>query len=748
MNVGRFGARGGRSAWRAAAILATAALAVASCTDNAKSGDNGSARSNDSGLTLTSLSTDSQRVTGGDVLLSIAPGKATKGQSNLDEVEVTVDGEPATTEARTGANDGSVAVLVSGVPNGTHTVTATSGSGSSKQEGTLLVRNHSIAGPVFSGKHAPMPTCTTERFGLGVPADEDCFAPTKVTYKYFTTDRKYDDLADPADVPNDAFSYTVDGVEQPLVIRVETGVINRGIFTISMPEPRHAEATELRPSSSALDRWNKRLIYRFGGGCGTTYSQGFNLFGDPDPEVLAAGYATATSTLNTFQVSCNDVLSAETAMMVKEHFAEAYAPPELTLGEGGSGGAIQQFMIAQNYPGILDAIAPTLPFPDAVSISGGVLDCALLNNFYRSGSGKSWTEEERLAANGHLTTATCDFWEQTFAAGVDASRCGFGQAVAGATAVIPGIGSAGFPEPPLEEIYDPKTNPDGIRCTLQDSNVNIYGTDPATGFAKRPWDNVGVQYGLAGLNDGTLSIDQFLDVNSEIGSHDIDGQLQPGRAAADVSALETSYRTGRVMSGGGDLDSIPIIMVNIYTDPQGDIHDRYRAFTIRDRLAQSDGTQAENLAIWTREIPPGKSLIDSLTGSISLGTSIISALDQWATALRDGTEPPKSAVNTCFSADGAVIESGDDVYEAPGPCTDPYPILGDPRTVAGEDRREDIIKCELISVEDAIAADMFDVTFDSGQLRRLERAFPEGVCDWSQPGVGQVPLGKAWQTFK
>lgn len=745
MNLGQ---RHHRWPWRPAIVLVVGALVLASCT---KSGDSTDSKSGEDepGLKITALSTDSDRVTGGDLLVSIGSTDSSAdkdGNGDLADIAVTVDGEPAVTETR-GSKD-STTLVVSGIPNGTHTISAASGSGSSERKGTLVVRNHSIAGPVFSGEHAPMPTCTTERFGLGAPSDEDCFAPTRVTYKYFTADRKYLDLSDPADAPEDAFTYTVDGVEQPLVIRVETGVINRGIFTISMPEPLPADATELRPSPSAIDRWNKRLIYRFGGGCGTTYSQGFNLFGDPDPEVLAAGYATATSTLNTFQVACNDVLSAETAMMVKEHFSEAYAPPELTLGEGGSGGAIQQFMIAQNYPGILDAIAPTLPFPDAVSISGGVLDCALLNNFYRAGSGRDWSVDERLAANGHLTTSTCDFWEQTFAAGVDASRCGFGEAVAGATAVIPGIGAAGFPEPPAEDIYDAEKNPDGIRCTLQDSNVNIFGKDPATGFARRPWDNVGVQYGLAGLNDGVLSIDKFLDLNSEIGSHDIDGQLQSGRVAADTSALETSYRTGRVMTGGGDLGSIPIIMVNIYTDPQGDIHDRYRAFTIRDRLAADDGTQASNLAIWTRELPAGKSLIDSLTGSITLGTSIITVLDEWATALRDGTTPPDEAVNTCFTADGTVIESGDDVYEAPGPCTDPFPILGDPRTVAGQDRREDIIKCELMSVDDAIANDVYDVTFDSAQLRRLEEVFPDGVCDWSQPGVGQVPLGSPWQTFK
>ena len=95
----------------------------------------------------------------------------------------------------------------------------------------------------------------------------------------------------------------------------------------------------------------------------------------------------ATSTLNTFQTACNATLSAETAMMVKEHVIETVGVPDLTIGDGGSGGAIQQLLIAQNYPGLLDGIAPSLPFPDAISISGGVTDCGLLNALLPGGGG-------------------------------------------------------------------------------------------------------------------------------------------------------------------------------------------------------------------------------------------------------------------------------------------------------------------------------------------------------------------------
>ena len=57
------------------------------------------------------------------------------------------------------------------------------------------------------------------------------------------------------------------------------------------------------------------------------------------------------------------------------------------------------------------------------------------------------------------------------------------------------------PGVPDDKVYDEQTNPDGVRCTLQDYMVNAFGRDD-DGFARRGFDNVGVQYGLKGLRDG------------------------------------------------------------------------------------------------------------------------------------------------------------------------------------------------------------------------------------------------------
>src|SRR3546814_13894773 len=90
-----------------------------------------------------------------------------------------------------------------------------------------------------------------------------------------------------------------------MIVRTESGTINRGIYWIHVLDPSPADE---RWDPSA---WNGTLVYRFGGGCGTTFSQGGGLgfsggAAGPGAEVamLRAGYAQATNTFNPFQTMC------------------------------------------------------------------------------------------------------------------------------------------------------------------------------------------------------------------------------------------------------------------------------------------------------------------------------------------------------------------------------------------------------------------------------------------------------------
>jgi hypothetical protein len=59
-----------------------------------------------------------------------------------------------------------------------------------------------------------------------------------------------------------------------------------------------------------------------------------------------------------------------------------------------------------------------------------------------------------------------------------------------------------------------------------------------------------------------------------------------------------------------------------------------------------------------------------------------------------------------------------------------------PRQVAGGPLAENILKCQLKPIN---TADYLPVTFTAEQLNRLFATFPDGVCDWSKPGVSQQP---------
>src|SRR6185312_14834283 len=91
--------------------------------------------------------------------------------------------------------------------------------------------------------------------------------------------------------------------------------------------------------------------------------------------------------------------------------------------------------------------------------------------------------------------------------------------------------------------YNAKTNPHGVRCTLADYTINVVGKRAKDGFANRPFDNVGIQYGLKALREGAITAAQFVDLNTHLGGLDIDDNVQPQRSAADMAGLQRAYRS-------------------------------------------------------------------------------------------------------------------------------------------------------------------------------------------------------------
>jgi hypothetical protein len=76
-------------------------------------------------------------------------------------------------------------------------------------------------------------------------------------------------------------------------------------------------------------------------------------------------------------------------------------------------------------------------------------------------------------------------------------------------------------------------------------------------------------------------------------------------------------------------------------------------------------------------------------------------------------------------------------------CNTLYPVHADPRIAAGGPRSGDILKCQRKPVK----ASDYRVAFTSSEQARLKAIFPQGVCDWSRPGVKQKPLKDSWLAY-
>ena len=480
--------------------------------------------------------------------------------------------------------DGSLRGLVDGLALGENEIVArANGQGKGTPPGrsaTLRVVNHPISGPLFSGPQQEPFFCETVQNGLGPALDADCSAPTQVRYVYRTTAGAFATLADPAVKPADlAKTTTLDGRTVDYIVRIEKGVIDRGVYEIAA---LHDPAA---PPSPFTDEpgWNGRLVYTFGGGCNVGYHQGTGNGGVLTDLFLARGYAVASSSLNVYDNNCSEVISAEVALMVKEHFAETYGKPAYTIGWGGSGGAIQQHLIGNNYPGILDGIVPGVSFQDSLTL-GTVADCRLLSLYFASPAGVAagWTAAQRTAASGFGSFTSCNLWHLAFASRTNALE-------ACPTAV------------PVAARYNPVTNPSGIKCTSFEQIATQLGRNPANGFAWRPLDNIGLQYGLTALQSGAITPEQFVSLNENAGGFDFIGQVVPQRVAADPIGVVRGYETGRVNTGGLGLASTPIIDLRQYTDfaPPfgGDIHTRVHSFVMRQRLQEANGTYANQVML-------------------------------------------------------------------------------------------------------------------------------------------------------
>ena len=674
------------------------------------------------GFEVRTLSTRADMVSGDDVLIQIkTPSSA------ASKVVLTVNGDEPRAEVRE-TTAGTMVVRLTGLQLGTNAIAV--GLKGEKPAVQLSIVNHPVTGPVFSGPHQTPFNCETEAFGFDQALDANCAVATRVDYLYrsnaaSSNTNPFNAYKPGAPTPVDlAMTTTLDGKTVPYIVRREMGTINRAVYVIAF---LHEPGTPLPdPWSTNGSSWNGRLIYSFGAGCQAGYHQGRTTaflgnrgaleetqLGD---YVLARGYAVASSSLNVFFNSCNDVISAETMMMVKEHFIEQFGVPRYTIGSGRSGGSMQQHLIAQNYPGLLDGLIPTAAFADTLTLITHLSDCELLDQVFDT-SPMSWTDDQKTAVAGEANWLFCSRNET-------------------AVPLLRPTSCDGTSVPPAE-IYDADANPRGARCTYQDNMVNVFGVDPKTGFARRPFDNVGVQYGLKAFNDRKITFEQFVDLNRRIGGHDIDGHVVATRTVADPEALRIAFQTGRVNDTSRGMATVPIIDVRPYTDGTGDVHDAVNSHITRARLVAANGTSA-NQVLHIYE--PG-------TDIQRVQRENLDEMEQWLAAIANDKAVTKTPLEKVIRnrpatvTDACYTKEGEKIIDM-ARCARMFPVYSNPRLEAGMPIGATMLKCELKAVD----RNDYSISLTGAQLSAIRATFPSGVCDFAKKGVA-VRSPEIWRIY-
>jgi hypothetical protein len=304
--------------------------------------------------------------------------------------------------------------------------------------------------------------------------------------------------------------------------------------------------------------------------------------------------------------------------------------------------------------------------------------------------------------------------------------------------------------------------------------VNIYGLDEH-GYARSPWSNAGVQYGLSALTSGAITPDQFLDLNANVGSwkpsHEMvqegcpyipaacanpanvdvwsarnmnlspDGGVTPAaRRDGDREAGYAAYRSGMVFRGKLD---IPVIDWRHYLEDELDMHNSHQSFAARQRLLNYDG-DASNQLIWFTDARPARAFDQTPQAFL--------VLDRWIKNIQANPEKsvaenkPADAKDACFATNGTLIASGDDVWSGilddgpAGACTQAFQIHSTSRIVAGGPIEGGVFQCSLQPVERAIALGLYGSWEPSAEeVDRLKAIFPNGVCDYSKPDQALPP---------
>ncbi len=743
------------------------------------------------GTTVQTLSTRADMVTGGAALVEV---KLPQGAS-ASQLKV-VAGNADVTSAFATRADGRTVGLVTGLVVGANTLTVTSAD-RSFAGATLTLTNHPISGPVLLSAQTtpyvcatPLPTvatattAATNASGLSTSAtDAQCSIATETHLYYRTTTPASTAAGDggcsfvlpdpsptlanptpttPASAclqpyvagttPDTAVATTTPlGATTPVkyIVRVERGTVNRGIYDIAVL----FDPTQPWTANAPQAQWNGKVVYSFGASTGQPRLQYRTEQNWADDSALSRGFMVVDNSLTDSLYNSNRILAGETVMMMKEYITNRYGEIRYTLGNGCSGGSIGQNTVASTYPGLLDGLQVQCDYPDSITTAMEVADCVQLVAFYAGTAWGTLTASEGLtqaeidakktAINGHIDQTSCHSWNNFF--GYNNKPGNYApRYVADNAGHLITAATTNNCKLPASLVYDPVTNPTGTRCGDPDLAVAVWGLAPGTTRANQTSDNVGVQYGLKALLSGAINAEEFVTLNEGVGGTDADLNPTAARSVADAAALPIAYRSGLVASGQ-QLVKVPILDLrgfdeSLLSGGSVGIHYIWRSFSERDRLDQEGGGHG-NQVMWrfgSGLTAPDSLFTQSLLTMDTWLSSLVSAapkatLNSERTAAQVLAAKPASAFDFCYLSSDTTFTTP--VTDASVCDADPkLAIHSSPRQVAGGSRAENILKCAL---KPLAFGDYTGITFTTGQQSRLQAVFSTGVCDWSQPGIGQ-----------
>jgi uncharacterized tannase-like protein DUF6351 len=660
---------------------------------------------------LVVLSNRADLVSGGDALVQVV----LPGRIDPSSVRVSLNGADVTSAFAVRPN-GAYEGVVTGLSNGVNDLMATVKKGPTVH---LAITNHPSGGPVFAGPQVQPWVCEPVT-GFPAATNAQCDAPALTSFSYLDTSSNTFKPYNPASPPAAglvATTTTDQGVTVPYIVRSEHGAMDRGLYDVSVLANPSANWAPW----ASQNGWNHKVLYQFGGGTAPWHTNGAPQ-NDLVDLALSRGFMVANNNLNIRGDDGNDVVSAEALMMLKEHIAESYGSIRYTIGTGCSGGSIQQYVIAADYPGLLDGLQPNCSFQDSWTTGNEVNDCHLLLHYFGTG-GNGFTAAQQAAVMDVRDRGVCTAWDASFAPVGIPSR----------------VSNCHLQGTPFAAMVYPNGP---VRCDLQDYQSAIWGFRPSDGFARSPFANVGVQYGLSALQAGTITPEQFVALNTGVGGTDIDLNFTAGRTQPDLVAQSIAYRTGQV-TNGTQLANVPIIDLRGSEHLFNDIHTDYHSYVMRARLDAANGGHANQL-IWTWD---GALVPTNIGPPPSIALKSFLTIDSWLSTMESDKrsiplsqkvldDKPAGASDECFI--GPTLTETTDAAA----CAAAFPYFGDARLAAGESWVDNAEQCQL----KPLAAADYSVTFTPDQWTRLQSAFPDGVCDWTKSPVGFQP-SIPWLTF-